>query len=288
VRAQLPTCLAKKLPYPTFAEEIRQANGIRPDFKIVVSDFKFKGSVHDAEVVRARILKEIQEWEFHGDELEWHDQVAEDIVRGDFQNRGYFEVQVDGVELQPLDPTDPQHRVVVIASVNEGENFSTGDISFVNADPEKALEMPEPELRGQLSLAKGDPLNVDEIRKGIMQMSRLYGARGFIDATVEPNFSIDRKRHVIDITMRVSEGREYHVEKFSVRGLSATATTLLESKMQPGSKFDNHLLEELFKIGKTSSSTSASLLDVARINRNVETGTVDIEFDFSLCPPLKN
>jgi hypothetical protein len=287
-RAQLQPCSDKKLPYPTLAEEIRQANGERPDSKLIVGDFRFKGLVHDADVVRARILKEIQQSDFHGSKSEWLDHVAEEIVRSDFQDRGYFEVQVDDLEMEPLDPNDPQRGMLIVAPIKEGDKFSTGDISIVSADPEGALLIPEVELRPYFKLEKGDPLSVDKIRKGISGMARLYGSRGFMDATMTPTFSFNRKDRVVDLTLRVSEGRKYFVERFDVLGLNSATTSLLQSKMPPGTMFDNRLLEEIFKLGKASAGTDVSRLNVSRINRNVETGTVDITFDFTVCAPIKN
>jgi Surface antigen variable number repeat len=288
VRAQAPPCAEKKFPYPTLAEEVRQANGEQPDFKVIVGDFRFKGLVHDADVVRARILKEIQESKFEGSNSEWLDHVEEEIVRGDFQDRGYFEVEVDDLIVEPLDANDPQRGVIVTAPVKEGEKFSTGDISIVSADPEGALLIPEAELRPYFKLEKGDPLSVDKIRKGINATTRIYGNHGFMDVTITPTFSINRKDRVVDLTFRVSEGRIYYVERFNVLGLNSATTSLLESKMPPGTLFDNRLQEEIFKLGKASAGTSVSLLNVSRINRNVETGTVDITFDFAVCEPIKN
>jgi hypothetical protein len=288
LRAQSPPCYDKKLPYPTLAEEIRQANGEPPDFEVAVSDFRFKGLVHDADVVRARILKEIHESDFHGSNSEWLDHVAEEIVRSDFEDRGYFEVQVDDLEMEPFDANDPRRGVIVTAPVKEGDKFSTGDISIVSADPETKLAIPEAELRSYFKLEKGNPLSMDKIRKGINEMTRLYGSRGFMDAMMTQTFDIDRKNRIVDLTLRVSEGRKYFVERFDVLGLNSTTTSLLESKMPPGTLYDNRLLEEIFKLGKASAGTNVSLLNVSRINRNVETGTVDVTFDFTVYAPIKN
>jgi hypothetical protein len=287
-RAQLRPCSDNSFLNPISAEEIGQANGEPRGSKFLVRDFRFKGLVHDADVVRARILKEIQESKFHGRNSEWLDEIAENIVRGDFQNRGYFEVDVDDLEVQPFDPNDPKQGVIIFAPVKEGDKFSTGDISIVSADPESSLTIPEAELRQQFKLEKGDALNVDEIRRGINSAVHLYGNRGFMDVTMTPTFNIDRKGDVVEMILRISEGRKYFVERFGLLGLNSTTTAQLESKMPPGAMVDYRLLDEIFKLGQASASISASLFNSSRINRNVETGTVDITFDFTVCAPNKN
>jgi outer membrane protein assembly factor BamA len=288
LRAQLPPCLDGKLPYPTFAEEIREASGERPNVKISIADFKFEGIVHDSDIVRARILKELKERQFESGNSAWLDDVAQNIVRGVFQDRGYFEVQVDDLIVQPLDPNDPQHRVVIIAPVKEGEKFVTGNISIVSADSESALMIPESELRPHFKLEKGDPLNVDKIRMGINSLTRLYSNRGFIDAAMTPNFSIDYKGHLIEVTIRVSEGRKYFVEKLEVLGVDDETKATIEAKVKPGSVFDNKFIEELFNQGRPTSRNGLSYINGTRITRNVEKASINIVFNFAICPPLKN
>src|ERR1019366_6317547 len=65
----------------------------------------------------------------------------------------------------------------------------------------------EAELRQQIQLAKGDWLNVDQLRKGITRMVQMFGARGFKDATVVPVFSIDRTNHSVSATFTVHQTR---------------------------------------------------------------------------------
>jgi hypothetical protein len=288
LRAQSQPCLDKKMPYPTFADEIQQVNGEQRGSNAIVSDFRFKGLVHDPDVVRARILKEIQELDFHGSRSEWLEHVAEHVVRDDFQNRGYFEVNVDDLDVQPLDPNDPQRGVIVVAPIKEGDKFFTGDISIVSADPESTLTIPGNELRQQLKVEKGDPVDVNKIRKGIEAITRIYADRGFMDTIVTPDFSVDYKTDVIEFTMRVSEGQKYFVEKFEVFGVDDGTKAAIEARVKPGSVYDNALMQELFNQGKPASPSDLSFMNGMTVTRNVEKASVNIVFDFATCPPPKN
>ena len=88
---------------PTIITEIPRGAAAQAAPKIIVTDIKFEGEVHDADAVRARILKGIEGHEWDGSNNEWLDVIAEVGVRGDFQNHGYFEAVVDGAKSQILD-----------------------------------------------------------------------------------------------------------------------------------------------------------------------------------------
>jgi outer membrane protein assembly factor BamA len=266
---------------PTIAQDVSERQKLQPASKIVVADLKFEGEIHDAEVVRARLLAELKRGEFDSNNSDWLDEFAENVVQNDFQRRGYFEIQIGDPRVQVIDTENRPNKVRVIVPMMECEQYSTGKISVVGEKPEDALTIPKEELRLQFHLSEGEIFNVDELRKGIGRLSRIYGAQGFMDATVSPEFWMDHKTHTVTTALHVHEGRKYYVERFDVRGLDNTTTSLLESKMQPGSIYDNSQLEKLFELGRSTAKKSVSGDDVVQVHRNVETATVDIIFDFS-------
>src|ERR1700689_3210740 len=102
VRAQAPPCVDKmKLPYPTFAQEIRSENGEQPVARVVLGDLRIEGDVGDRDAVQKRILNDFGAKEFES-ENELVDNVNELGLRGDFQQHGYYEIEVNS-EAQPLD-----------------------------------------------------------------------------------------------------------------------------------------------------------------------------------------
>ncbi len=213
----------------------------QPAPKIVVTDVKFVGEVHDADAVRARILKGIEGHEWDGSNKEWLDEIAEVGVRGDFQNRGYFEVNVDGIKSQVLESTPTQQRVVATFNIKEGDRFATGDFTFVNANPETPLVISDSELRQQIQLAKGDWVGTDQLRKGITRISQLFIARGYAEAKIVPAFSIDRNNHSISATFTVHQGAVHPAaqpqpslgENFLGKFQPIPPATLSSGKVQP-------------------------------------------------------
>jgi outer membrane protein assembly factor BamA len=169
----------------------------------------------------------------------------------------------------------------VIIHLDEGEQYRAGDISIVSNDPDRALVIPAEELRQQFQLRSGDLYNVEHLRNGFDGIHRLYGARGYVDSTTEPIFSIDDKGHSIATTIRVDQGNQYRVGEFEVRGLDAETKKLLESRMRSGDLFNSTLLEEIFEQGKAATGTNVSYRVAVETKRNVEAKTFDILIDFS-------
>ncbi len=101
-----------------------------PAPKIIVADIKFIGEVHDADAVRARILNGSHGRNWDASNNDWLDELAEVGVRGDFQDHGYFEVNVDGVKSQVVDSTPTQQRVVASSSCDRRRSVSRRRLHF--------------------------------------------------------------------------------------------------------------------------------------------------------------
>jgi len=268
----------------------RAAQSLQPEqtsSKFVVDDLRIDGDVHDIDAVRARILKNLE-----GHEYERHRRSLDEIgakILADFQDRGYFKVALDGLRGQPLD--SEKHRMLVIVHIDEGEQYQTGEISIVSDEQAHSLLIPEEELRQQFHLHTGDLFSARQVRKGVEGMRQLYLAHGYLDMTATPEFSIDSKNCSIATTWHVHQGNQYHVGTFDIRGLDGRTKALLKGEMPPGSPFSQTLAKQLYEQGKAAFGTSLafdSFDDVVSLTSHIETGTVDVLFDFSSNAPVSN
>ena len=255
--------------------------------KFVVDDLRIDGDVHDADAVRGRILKILG-----GHEYERHRRSLDEIgakIRADFQDRGYFKVALNDLRGQPIDPE--KHSMLVIVHVDEGEQYQVGNISVVSDEESHPLLISAEELRQQFHLHAGDLFSARQVRKGVEGMRQLYLARGYLDMTATPEFSIDPKSSSIATTWHVHQGNQYHVGTFDVRGLDGRTKALLKAEMRPGSLFNQSLAKQLVDQGKAALGASLafdSFDDVVSLTPHSETGTVDVLFDFSSSAPVSN
>jgi len=132
--------------------------------------------------------------------------VVEVGIRGDFQDRGYFKVVAQDPALQPLGLLDGKQRFLIIASITEGDQFRLGVLTIQNVPLDHALSIPTETLREQFHLRNGDLFKVSELRAGLERVKRSYDAKGYGDAKEEPEITIDDAHHLINVTLRITEG----------------------------------------------------------------------------------
>jgi beta-lactamase regulating signal transducer with metallopeptidase domain len=191
-------------PMPARAQS-KPESGAHAAKKFVLGDLKIQGDVTDRAAVRGRIIRAWKDREFD-DVNDLIEDVLEDGVRGDFQNRGYFRVLVGNPVPQPLGILDGKQRILLIATVSEGEQYRLGTFSFQNAYPNRALSIPAKTLRELFHLQSGDVFNMSELRAGLTRVTRLYVAEGHPYATEEPQFFLDDARQLVEVKIRIVEG----------------------------------------------------------------------------------
>jgi beta-lactamase regulating signal transducer with metallopeptidase domain len=181
------------------------ASAAHPATKFVLGDLKIQGDVHDRDGVRDRILKAWKSREYD-DGRELTDEAAA-AIRGDFQERGYFQVAVQAPASQPLGLTAGKQSILIIASITEGDQFRLRTITIQSAAPDRPLSISAATLREQFRLRDGDLFNMTEIRAGLERLQRLYVNHGYAGVSAEPDTEITSTLHRIDLVLRISEGQ---------------------------------------------------------------------------------
>jgi outer membrane protein assembly factor BamA len=182
----------------------RRVSPTAPATKFVLGDLKIEGDVHNRDDVTAGIIKTLKGREFD-DSQDLLDQAAASI-RGDFQERGYFRVVVHDPVSQPLGLTAEKQRILITASITEGDQFRLRTLLIQSVAREHPLTIPAATLREQFHLAKGDLFNMTAIRAGLKRLQQLYIDRGYATVSAEPDSRIDSATHSIDLILRVNEG----------------------------------------------------------------------------------
>ena len=77
-------------------------------------------------------------------------------------------------------------------------------------------------------------------------MARLYSGKGFIDMVPEPETKIDSKSLLIDVLLKVDEGKQFHVRTLEIHGLNPQGEQVLKSQLAPGQVFDGSVFWNFF------------------------------------------
>lgn len=170
-------------------------------------------------------------------------------VRQAYQERGYFKAFIADPEVNVIGQVEKKKPLEVVISVNEGQQYRLGDISFTG---QKAFTAGE--LRKLIPIQNGDIFNTSKIHAGLENLRGLYGSYGYVNFTPVPDTKIDDHDNRISIVMDIDEGALFRYGKLTVNGdesVPGARATLLEAwKHYQGLPYDSgnalkRLLEQI-------------------------------------------
>jgi outer membrane protein assembly factor BamA len=201
-------------------------------------------------------------------------------IRGVLQNAGYFKCLVDGDGfLVRATPTEYQYGLTL--HIDAGTKYSLDEIRFANAQAGQPLIFPESELRESFAMEPGDLMDASRVRGGLQRLIALYGSRGYIDMTPEPEFDIDGES--ARMLIKIDEQKPYRIGQIEILGLTEKAQAALRKQLRTGDIFDAREIDLVIHQNRAFLPADASRRDVA-LRRNARAGLVDLTFDFRLCP----
>jgi outer membrane protein insertion porin family len=206
---------------------------------------------------------------------------AEKVV-GYYRERGYVKARVGQPELKILeDSKDGKNRFIELQiPVTEGQRYRVGEFTFAGNSVVKSEG-----LRPLFKLDKGDFYNEKKIRKGLDKARELYGSGGYFEFVGFPDLSFPNEpaapangtasgqangdgdgagppgpaspagppaatakpdaRPVVDVTMRMEEGKQYFVHRITFVGNTTTRDNVIrrEIRLFEGNVFNTEALK---------------------------------------------
>jgi len=160
------------------------------------------------------------------------DKFADDAqsVVDHYRDHGYITASVGQPELRVLDDSaDGRTRWVQLrVEVNEGERYRVGNFR-VEGNAVVASEA----LAPLFALKPGEPYRQERITKGLERARELYGAGGYFEFTAYPELTPrdPSDTPVVDVTVRVTEGKQYFVNRIEFTGNSQTRDEVIRREM---------------------------------------------------------
>lgn len=287
--AQLPKRLERCLPNPSLAQEIEDMKQPAPKVYVRVLRVEFEPDSKIPQEIQNEIVKneagQTHEEDADSDYLkDVAAEVTEISVRGSMQRAGYFRVLVDG-KATVLKKKGPDIDVSVAVTAEPGDQYRIGEINFKGADPDEVLAYSPETLRALFPLNRGDLLNVDAIRKGLRDLTNLYGRDGYIDMTAEPEFAINDETKIIDLTLRVDAQKQYRIRQIEFLGVNPQIESQLrQSYQQSGEVFDRSRMDKFFKDNQAILPVDFAPDQDVSIHRDATAGILDLIFDLRKCP----
>jgi len=172
----------------------------------------------------------------------------EQLVKGLFQNEGYYAAVVHNFDIRTIDPLAHPKTISLETEIVEGPIFKFGQVNFVGNHAFTTAE-----LRNALSLRKGEVAKRSSIGSGFDGIRKLYLPNGFGDLTFIPDDTNDLGNFTVNMTLTVVEGPQYHMGKLIVVGKHNDLSTRLQTlwSIPEGAVFDFGYPEEYIKANRT-------------------------------------
>src|SRR5215470_6143652 len=223
------------------------------------------------------------------------DKLNEDLevgIRGLYQDNGFFRVLVKEPVLENIDTRNNRlampvpimgksdgKAVNMTIPIEEGPRFKMGTLRIVSADPDKALSLKVDALKGAFPIKQGDILNVSKLRKAMKDYTSIYGEYGFIDFTAEPDFDIHDDTHIINLTLRFDEQKQYYVRRIDFSGNTTTRDKVIRRELliDEGQLFNKRAWEmSILRLNQLDYFDRLEEDKAVEIKRNTKEGTVDL------------
>ena len=180
-----------------------------------------------------------------------------DMVQAYYRERGYVKAQIGQPELKILeDSKDGKSRYVQLQiPVTEGPRYKIGEVTFAGNTVVKTEG-----LRPLFKVESGEWFNEKLIRKGFEKAREVYGSAGYFEFTGLPDYSFpnDAKPQadgasadagppppaaagpvvkastdpVVNITMRLEEGKQYFVNRIIFLGNTTTRDNVIRREIR--------------------------------------------------------
>ena len=129
-------------------------------------------------------------------------------------------------------------RFFITIQVEENEQYQIGDVQVTGN-----TEFTDLQVLAVLGLIPGEVYNETMLREGFESLTKLYGARGFINATPVPLHDFDDQNEIVNLTIDIDEDRQFFVKRINFRGNTTTRDKVIrrEVMLQEGSIFNSRL-----------------------------------------------
>ncbi len=167
----------------------------------------------------------------------------------------------------------------IVVPIDEGRQYRAADIKV-----EDNTEFTADEIKSILNIKAGDVVKgYSVVNKGIENLKKLYGSRGYIQFNAYPNLDFhddpnDPAKGTADITFVVEEGKQYALRRLEFIGNTFTRDNVLrrEVLLNEGERYNENLWDlSLLRLNQLGYFDEVKKED-ATINTNEKEGQVDI------------
>lgn len=199
---------------------------------------------------------------------------AEQRVRNEWQNRGYFKVEVTS-DAHVVSSNSAGERIALSVHVDEGQQYRLRQITFRN---NKAVSNVKA-LRSLFPIKDGDIFSREKVAKGLEKLRNAYGQLGYVNATNVPDTIFDDDNRTISLNVDMDEGKQFRVGNIEIYG--ADSEPWKDLALKPGDIYNVRLIERFLQ--KRLPGADVHDPNILKLELDERGGRVAITFDFRSC-----
>ena len=245
--------------------------------EIPVTSISFSGNIRMPMSEQDRIALELKKFSYSEALTGVPDELLE-VVRRAWQDRGYFQVEVNGSAV--LTSRDVDRGLALSVHVDEGPQYRLRGISFLHNNAITSVKA----MRTLFPIENGEVFSRSKLTEGLDNVREMYGEYGFINYAGVPSTKIDAEKHTIYVVVDIDEGKQFYVDGVEVVGLddAARRALLKESALQSGSIY-NARLDALFLGRIEARFPGCGCSEVKHNQIDEQRGTVLLTYDLRSC-----
>jgi outer membrane protein insertion porin family len=146
--------------------------------------------------------------------------------------------------IAPADTPRCKGGVSLSIPVQEGEVYSWQKAEWAGNQALTATE-----LDAALGMKAGEVADGLKIDKGIKEVGKAFGHKGYITARIKPSTAFDDANRQVTYKLNITEGPQYRMGELTIRGFTPDDTKNLREKwrLMPGDIYDATYVEDFFK-----------------------------------------
>jgi outer membrane protein insertion porin family len=241
--------------------------------EISISNVSFSGYLQMPVAEQNRIAASITQRTYSGS-LDGVKGEAEERLRAEWMNRGYFKVQLNS-DAHVLSSNAAGERLALSVHVDEGPRYRLVQITFRNNKAVANLKV----LRALFPIEDGDIFSREKVAKGLENLRRAYGQLGYINFTSVPDTTFNDDNQTISLAVDLDEGKQFYVRSIDIVG--ADRALLKDLPLKPGQIYNVQLVERF--LYKHLPGAVVHDPNIQKLALDERAGRVAITLDFRGC-----
>jgi outer membrane protein insertion porin family len=198
-----------------------------------------------------------------------------------YLQRGYLKATFGDAQATVVEGSPKETTVDVTFPVDPGRQYKLAEIEIAGNKSFSAEA-----LRALIHAQLGEPANAVQFDADIEVMNKLYGTRGYMSASVQPDPELDDTNSTVRYVLRIQEGEVYSMGDLDIRGLDARMAARLEDdwRLRGGDPYDSSYPKQFLDREAKETSVLSDWDASVRESLNEKEHTVDVTLRFNQKP----